>query len=179
MLTHATKVLAAPGTITGSIGVLTLKPVMEEFNAKYGFNPETIKRGKFADVYSSSAACTDEQRAQVKRYIEEVYERFVARVADGRNLTPERVNEIGRGRIWSGADALEIGLIDELGDVASAIDLAKNLASLPANAPVWNVPAPQKYVLPVGDDAESVLAAVAPLMKEKALMMMPWEPKLN
>lgn len=175
VLTHATKVVAAPGTITGSIGVLTLKPVLEEFNAKYGFTPETIKRGKFADLYSASSAFNDEQRAQVQRYIDEVYGRFVARVADGRGLTPERVNEIGRGRIWSGVDALEIGLVDELGDVASAIELAKSLASLPKNAPVWNVPAPQKYVLPVGDDAESVLAAVAPLFKEKALMVMPWE----
>lgn len=175
VLTHATKVVAAPGTITGSIGVLTLKPVLEEFNAKYGFNPETIKRGKFADLNSASSAFNDEQRAYVQRYIDEVYERFVARVSDGRGLTPERVNEIGRGRIWSGVDALEIGLVDELGDVASAIELAKSLASLPKNAPVWNVPAPQKYVLPVGDDAESVLAAVAPLFKEKVLMVMPWE----
>ncbi len=175
VLTHATKVVAAPGTITGSIGVLTLKPVLQEFNAKYGFNPETIKRGKFADLYSASTPFDDEQRAQVQRYIDEVYERFVARVADGRGLTPERVNEIGRGRIWSGVDALKIGLVDELGDVASAIELAKSLASLPKNAPVWNVPAPQKYVLPVGDDAESMLAAVAPLLKERALMVMPWE----
>ncbi len=79
------------------------------------------------------------------RYIDGVYDRFITRVAEGRNLSKERVNEIGRGRLWSGEDAIGVGLVDELGDVSSAVALAKRLASLPANAPVWNVEAPQKY----------------------------------
>jgi protease-4 len=178
VLTHATKVLAAPTTITGSIGVLTAKFVMTEFNERYGFNPETIKTGRFADMYGAARAFDDEERALVTRYIDGVYDRFITRVAEGRNLSKERVNEIGRGRLWSGEDAIGVGLVDELGDVSSAVALAKRLASLPANAPVWNVEAPQKYVLPVGADVESLVTAVAPLWKERALMIMPWEPKV-
>ena len=177
VLTHATKVLAAPTTITGSIGVVSLKPVMEEFNRKYGFNPETLKTGRYANLYSSAQPWDDEERALVSRYMEDVYDRFVTRVAEGRGLSKERVNEIGRGRLWSGQDAIEVGLVDELGDVGNAIDLAKNLAGLPANAAVWNVQAPQKYVLPVGTDAESFMATLAPLWKERAVLMMEWGAK--
>ena len=96
-----------------------------------------------------------------------VYDRFITRVAEGRGLSKERVNEIGRGRLWSGEDAIEVGLVDELGDVQSAVALAKRLAGLPANAPVRNVAAPAKYVLPVGKDVESLVSAVAPLWSRR------------
>ncbi len=179
VLTHATKVVAAPTTITGSIGVLSAKFVMEGFNERYGFNPETLKRGRFADLNSSARGYDDEERALVERYMGEIYERFVARVADGRGLDPERVNEIGRGRIWSGADALELGLVDELGDVASAVALAKRLANLPDDAPVWNVTPPPKHVLPLAQDGEALLRAVAPLLLERGLLMTPFAVKLG
>ncbi|MFA5550458.1 MAG: signal peptide peptidase SppA [Trueperaceae bacterium] len=179
VLTHATKVLAAPTTITGSIGVLTAKPVMEEFNARYGFNPETLKTGRFADVYGSARPFDEEERELLTRYMDGVYDRFVTRVAEGRNLTKERVNEIGRGRLWSGADAIEVGLVDELGDVGSAVALAKRLAGLSPNAPVRSVAAPAKYVLPVGNDVQSLVSAVAPLWQERALLMMPQEFRLG
>src|SRR5690606_19178930 len=103
----------------------------------------------------------------------EIYQRFVARVADGRGLTAERVDEIGRGRIWSGADALELGLVDELGDVQLAVARAKELAGLHPDAPVWNVHAPQKLVLPKGDDPAALLLDLAPLLRERALLMHP------
>ena len=140
----------------------------------YGFNHEVIKRGRFADLYDSSRPWDDAEEAQVEHYITEVYERFVARVASGRKLDPERVNEVGRGRIWSGEDALGIGLVDELGDVASATRLAKQLAGLHAEAPVWTVPVPQNYVLPVGTDAEAIQRAVMPLLQERALLVTPY-----
>ncbi len=173
VLTHATKVLASPVTITGSIGVLTMKFVMDEFNSRYGFNHEVIKRGRFADLSDSSRPWDDAEEAQVGRYIDEIYGRFVTRVAEGRKLDPVRVNEIGRGRIWSGEDALEIGLIDEIGDVSSAIGLARQLAGLHENAPVWTVETPQQYVLPVGTDADAVQRAVMPLLRERALLVTP------
>ena len=101
------------------------------------------------------------------------------RVAEGRGLSKERVNEIGRGRLWSGEDAIEVGLVDELGDVGFAIDLAKRLAGLPANAAVRNIQAPQKYVLPAGGDVESFVATLAPLWKERAVLMMEWRGRLG
>lgn len=173
VLTHATRVLAAPATLTGSIGVLSGKPVLTEFNRRYGFNPEVIRNGRFADLNSSSRSWDAAEEALVTRYIDEVYGRFVSRVAAGRKLSPERVNELGRGRIWSGADALELGLIDELGDVASAISLAKQLAGLSQHAPVRTVEAPPAFVLPVGEDARSVRHALAPLLNERALLLTP------
>lgn len=174
VLTHATKVVAAPTTITGSIGVVSGKLVMEEFNDRYGLNPETIKTGRFADLHASTHPFDDEERALVTRYMEGVYDRFVTRVAEGRGLSKEHVNEIGRGRLWSGEDAIEVRLVDELGDVGFAIDLAKRLAGLPANAAVRNIQAPQKYVLPAGGDVESFVATLAPLWKERAVLMMEW-----
>lgn len=174
VLTHATKVMAAPMTITGSIGIVSGKLVVEEFNAKYGLRPEVVKRGRFADSGSSARGYDDEEREWMMRYMNEVYDRFVGRVADGRGLSVERVNEIGRGRIYSGEDALKLGLIDEFGDVGDAVTLAKELAGLNANAPVWTVKAPPRYVLPVGKDTGSVMRAVAPLLKERALLLTPF-----
>jgi len=179
VLTHATKVLAAPTTITGSIGVLMAKFVMAGFNEQYGLNPETIKTGRFADAFGSTRPFDEEERDLVTRYMDGVYDRFITRVAEGRGLSKERVNEIGRGRLWSGEDAIGVGLVDELGDVQSAVALAKHLAGLPANAPVRNVAAPAKYVLPVGKDVESLVSAVAPLWKERALLMMPGDVRVE
>lgn len=178
VLTHASKVMAAPTTITGSIGVVSAKFVLEEFNKKYGFNPETIKRGRFADLEQSARGYDEEEHALVEGYIEEVYQRFVARVADGRGLSEERVNEIGRGRIWSGADAMEIGLVDELGDVEVAVARAKEIAGLHEDAAVWSVPTPTRYLLPSQDDPTTLLRAVGPLLTGRALLMHPAELQL-
>jgi len=171
VLTHATRVVAAPATLTGSIGVVAGKFVLEEFNARYGLNPELLTRGRYAALMRSSRGWDREERALLERYIAEVYERFVARVAEGRRLSRERVDEIGRGRVWTGRDALDLGLVDELGDVQHAIALAKELAGLPEDAEVHDVRAPAKLVLPVGEGAEAALAAVLPLLTERALLV--------
>lgn len=173
VLTHATKIIAAPMTITGSIGVVNMKFVLEEFNSKYGFNTEILKRGRFADLSDSSRPWDESELAFVNRYMREVYDRFVERVADGRKIAAERVNELGRGRIWSGEDALAHGLIDELGDAASAVSLAKQLAGLPEHAAVWTVDTPRQFVLPIGDDPRALQRAIMPLLRERALLAMP------
>lgn len=171
VLTHATRVVAAPTTITGSIGVVAGKFVLEEFNRRHGVNPEVLRRGRFATLMRSADGWDDAERSLIERYVSEVYERFVARVADGRGLSRERVDEVGRGRVWTGADALEIGLADELGDVQRALALAKELAGLRDDAEVWDVPTPQRPVLPVGGSPEAALHAVAPLLSERALLV--------
>lgn len=171
VLTHATRVVAAPTTLTGSIGVFAGKFVLEEFNRRYGLNPEYLSRGRFARLMRAAAGWDDDERALMERYVSEVYDRFVSRVADGRRLSRERVHELGRGRIWTGADALEVGLVDELGDVQHAIRVAKELAGLHEDAEVRDVHAPAKLVLPVGDDPQALLDAVAPLLSERALLV--------
>src|SRR5690606_7111141 len=119
-------------------------------------NPELLKRGRYAAIMRSSEGWDEEERTLLQRYMDEVYRRFVARVAEGRRLTPAEVDEIGRGRIWSGLDALEVGLVDELGDVEHAVSLAKRLVGLPQGADVRDFHAPPKLVLPVGDTPEAV-----------------------
>jgi len=135
--THAKHIVASPYTLTGSIGVVSGKPVMRDLFARNGLNPERVGNDR-ALMYSASRPYSDDERALIERSIGEVYDRFVSRVAEGRKLTPERVNELGRGRIWSGLDALEHGLVDELGDLHTGIERAAELTGLPYDAPTWN-----------------------------------------
>lgn len=134
---HARRIVASPYTLTGSIGVVSGKPVLQEFNARQGLKPERVGRDR-ALMYSASRPFSDEERHHIERGIGEVYDRFVTRVAEGRKMSKERVNELGRGRIWSGHDALELGLVDELGDLHVGLTRARELAGLPHDAPVWN-----------------------------------------
>ena len=105
--------------------------------------------------------------------IDRIYRHFVSRVAEGRNLSKARVNEIGRGHIWSGRDALGLGLVDELGDVALGIQRAKEIAGLHEDAPTWNVDAPSKMLLPSSEDPSTLLRTLEPLRRERALLLEP------
>ncbi|MVN88132.1 signal peptide peptidase SppA [Deinococcus sp. HMF7620] len=135
---HAKTIVASPYTLTGSIGVVSGKPILEEFNRRHGLNPERVGRDR-ALMFSPARRYSDEEREHVEKGILEVYDRFISRVAQGRGLTKERVNELGRGRIWSGQDALDYGLVDELGDLRTGLARARELAGLPEDAPAWNV----------------------------------------
>lgn len=171
VLTHAQHIIAAPTTLTGSIGVLVGKFVQEQFNQKYGFQADVVQRGELARIYSSHKAFSEHERDKVTQFISEVYDRFTARVADGRNLSQTRVDELGRGRVYSGADAYELGLVDELGDIELGIMRARELAGLPEHSPVWNVPAPNKYVLPEASDPTTLLRSLQGLLQERALLL--------
>lgn len=171
VLTHATRVLAAPNTVTGSIGVVMGKFVLEDFRARHGINPETLARGRFATLGTSSRGWDEAERELLRRHNQEIYGRFVERVADGRGLSSSRVDELGRGRIWSGRDALGLGLVDELGDVPRAVALARELAGLHPDAPAWNVRAPQDLVLPGRDDTATLVGAWGPLLRERAWLV--------
>jgi protease-4 len=173
VLTHAHHVIAAPMTVTGSIGVISGKPVLEGFNSKYGLNPETLSRGRYALTNSPDKPYSEAERAFVERAMTHIYEQFIRKVAEGRKLSRERVDELGRGRIWSGADALERGLVDELGDVALAIERAREMAGLSEGAAVWNVEAPAKMLLPTAQDPSTLVRALRPLLRERCLLLHP------
>ena len=177
VLAQADHVVASPFTITGSIGVVVGKPVLADLNQRIGRNPETVGR-ELALFGSANRAFSDAERAWAERMMDEVYERFVARVADGRGLSRERVDEIGRGRIWSGVDAHERGLVDELGDLHAGIAAARRLAGLPDDVPVRAVSA--GFTLPgvpsFGKDpaaavATAALASVWPFGQERVLTL--------
>lgn len=174
VLAHADRVLASPFTVTGSIGVVTGKPVLADFHERHGFTPEQVGREQ-ALVHSSAHRFTDQQRDWVQAMMDEVYDQFTHVVAQGRGLTPERVNELGRGRIWSGRDAKTNGLVDDYGDLTSAIQLARELGHLDEDAPTW-IPAPKRGLLPTTEVGRAVrsnlLAQLWPFGAERVLTWM-------
>ncbi len=167
----AKKIIAAPTTITGSIGVVFGKPVLKEFYKQQSLNVETVKKGKFADSMAWARAFSKEEKEKFSKYMHEVYDRFVDRVAKGRSMTPEEVNKIGRGRIWSGKDAIDINLVDELGDIELGIKRAKELAGLPDNAEAYNISSKGEFALVKIENPEVLIQAINPLLNEKALLM--------
>jgi len=173
VLAHATRIVAAPTTITGSIGVLTGKPVLDEMFEKYGLSVQQIRRGRFSLLYHPAKPWDDDARALVGRHNSEVYERFLRRVAEGRKKTRDEVHALARGRVYSGTDAKAVGLIDELGDMPKAIDLARELSGAGPNAPVWNVSPPHEMLLPTAEDPTTLARLYGGLAREMSLCMWP------
>jgi protease-4 len=126
----ADAIVANPGTITGSIGVVTGKLVARDLKKRLGVGSDAVRTNANADAWSVNAPFTEEQRAQVEAEADLFYDDFVQRVAEGRNISVEDVDAVARGRVWTGADALEHGLVDELGGLRTAIARAKILAGL-------------------------------------------------
>ncbi len=127
----ADHIMANPTTITGSIGVFGMVPNMQEFfNDKLGITFDNVKTNRLADLGSVSRPMTRAERAIIKEYIAQVYDTFIGHVAEGRNLPVNVVDELGRGRVWSGVEALQNGLIDEFGGLQAAIDKAAELAEI-------------------------------------------------
>jgi protease-4 len=132
----ADTIISLPGTYTGSIGVISGKFSLEGLYKKIGFDVETVKRGKHADFYTTTREFSDEEREIVKRQIKEFYDEFVKKVGEGRKMSYEQVDSIGRGRVWTGRQAKENGLVDELGGMNLALAIAKEKAGIPQEAEV-------------------------------------------
>ncbi len=134
---HADHIVALPQTITGSIGVFGGKIALEGTFAKVGYNIEGITvGGEYAGAYSADAPFTPSQAEAYRGQLQDIYDDFTLRVANGRDMPLERVKEIAKGRVWTGAQAKEIGLVDELGGIMTAIDAAKRLAEIDADEDV-------------------------------------------
>ncbi len=124
-------IVAGPATITGSIGVFGMVPNMQDFfNEKIGITFDNVQTNRLADMGSIIKPLTREQREIIEEGIGQVYDTFIAHVAEGRNITPELADELGRGRVWSGAEARELGLVDGFGGLQYAIEKAVELAEL-------------------------------------------------
>lgn len=126
----ADKIFAEPTTITGSIGVFGTIPNINELAADIGINAEQVGTNKNSIDYSLFEPMTDAFRNQVQEGIEDTYETFLQRVADGRNMSVEAIDEIAQGRVWSGVDAKELGLVDEIGNLDDAIAAAAEMVDL-------------------------------------------------
>jgi protease-4 len=134
MPAHA--IVAEPATLTGSIGVVMLKFVIDGTLKKLGMNMEGVKNGRYADLYSPVRAFSPEERAKVQEQMQATYDTFVEKAAAGRNTTPERIDAVAQGRVWTGAQAKQIGLVDELGGLERALALAKQRAKLAPDSEV-------------------------------------------
>jgi protease-4 len=132
----ADTIVANPGTVTGSIGVVTGKLVARELKDRLGVGSDSVRTNVNADAWSVNAPFTDDQRAMVEAEADLFYEDFVRRVAEARGMSVDDVDAVARGRIWTGADALERGLVDELGGLRTAVRRAKVLVGLDADTKI-------------------------------------------
>jgi protease IV len=126
----ADAIVANAATITGSIGVITGKLVVRDLKDRLGVGSDTVRTNANADAWSIDTPFTPEQQAHREAEADLFYDDFVQRVAEGRNMSVEDVDVVARGRVWTGADALERGLVDELGGLRTAVRRAKVLAGL-------------------------------------------------
>jgi protease-4 len=129
-------IVAQPGTITGSIGVILGKPVLREMFGRAGVSTDTVAEGTNATMFSSSRPFSDSEWDRINVWLDAVYADFTDKVASGRRMTRDRVHELARGRVWTGADAVANGLADETGGLYDAIAIARKRAGLAADAPV-------------------------------------------
>ena len=145
---NANKIVAEPSTITGSIGVFLGKPVVKGLYDWLGISNEYVMRGKNSGLFRETEKWTPEERAKMEEGANNIYfNNFVPKVAAGRKKSHEEVNTLGQGRVWTGTQAKANGLIDEFGGLEKAIDIAKQLANLPADKDVKRVvlPAPRPF----------------------------------
>jgi len=132
----ATKIVARPQTLTGSIGVLAGKFSLKGLMDKLGITTETLSFGEKADIFSPFKPFTEAEKKALKEQILWIYDRFVEKAAEGRHLSKEEVDRVGRGRVWTGRQAAEIGLVDGLGGLKEALELAKKEAGIPSGEDV-------------------------------------------
>ncbi len=131
----ADNIIANPGTMTGSIGVIVKFPNLESLFEKIGYKSEVIKSGPLKDVGASNRPLSDEERNLMQDLIDNVYTQFVRDIAASRSMPEETIYDLADGRIYSGEQALEVGLIDSLGNFTDAITLAADLGGLDTKDP--------------------------------------------
>jgi len=128
--TYADRIFAQPETITGSIGVFGLQADVQRLAGSVGITFDGVKTGNFAGAQTITRPKTPEEMAVVQRLVDWIYDQFVGKVSESRNLPRERVEEIAQGRVWSGGEALQLGLVDEIGGLDDAIACAAQRAGL-------------------------------------------------
>lgn len=138
--TAARRVYAQPSTLTGSIGVFAIFPNLEGIAEKNGITTDTVSTARYADLFSLSRPRTTAELALVQRSVDQVYDSFLLRVAQSRNLPLDSVAAIAEGRVWSGEDALALGLVDRMGNLNDAVLYAAELAGLNENYGLLEVP---------------------------------------
>jgi protease-4 len=132
----ADTIVAQPGTLTGSIGVVVGKPIVSDLLERLGIGMGSVEDGAHARMFSTTKDFSESEWERINASLDRIYDDFTAKVAEGRDMSREQVHELARGRVWTGADARRHGLVDELGGLDLALDLARKKAGVAADAPV-------------------------------------------
>jgi len=128
------KIVANPSTFTGSIGVISVYPVLKELYEKIGIEVEQHKEGKYTDIFSGVEKLDEESKMMLQNILDKIYKKFIIAVSEGRDLSEDEVKKLAEGRIYTGTEALANGLVDYLGNFTTAIDKAKTLANIKREA---------------------------------------------
>ncbi len=184
----ANSIVAEPGTITGSIGVYSGKFSLAGLYEKVGLSVQTVERGDYAGLLASSRTFTPEERAKLEEMVADFYNTFITKAAEGRGVETEEIDRVARGRVWTGTQALEVGLVDQVGGFRDALAVAKELAGIdpddevslvvlpvprtlleemldaPGGSVTIEVDGPLRELLPAAGDALDQLLAAAPLL---------------
>jgi protease-4 len=128
--TKADKIVALPGTLTGSIGVISEMPNLKGLYQKLGIEMEVFIAGKHKDMYAGLRELTPEEKVIMQEMTDQLYDQFVQVVVNGRGMSEEKVRDLATGQLYTGVEAKELGLVDELGGLNKAIDLAASLAGI-------------------------------------------------
>ena len=175
----ANKIVAQPSTITGSIGVVGGKPVIKGFYDWIGVTNEYVLRGKNAGMFRESEKFSDSERQKFEEYLKTTYDDFTSKVAKGRGKDQNYIDSIGQGRVWTGQQGKGNGLVDEFGGLDKAIEIAKQLAKIPADKGVQRVVLPKpptfwEELMSGGTgDADSTNASAETKERESILAALP------
>lgn len=191
-------IVAQPGTLTGSIGIFSGKFVVGGTYNKLGMTIESVSEGKYAEMYSGARPFTADERVKIEEQMQAFYDQFIEKVAVSRKSTPEQSDAVAQGRVWTGRQAKDVGLVDELGGLDRALVIAKQRAGLAGDAPVNVVVYPPRKTLfevlgslsgaegvrvsmlaaLLSDDERAALGAVrqpmAMLRRGEPLALLPW-----
>lgn len=179
----ASAIFAQPTTLTGSIGIWSGKFVTRGLFTRVHAEREVLSRGKAAGLYTDAAPFSEEERVKVQAELAAGYARFKSRVAKGREMNHKEVEAFARGRVWTGLQAVENGLIDNLGDLQAAIARACELAGISERryAPLYDIPVPKhdQPPQPIPEEAAKWLTTLASLLREGIFALAPWQIRIH
>ena len=175
---NANKIVAEPSTITGSIGVLGGKPVVKGFYDWIGVTNEYVLRGKNAGMFRETEKFSDTERKKWEEFLGTTYDDFISKVGKGRGKEKTYIDSIGQGRVWTGSQGKERGLVDEYGGLDKAIEIAKQLAKIPADQSIQrvNLPKPPSFfeqLMNSGDEGDSDATSAQAKQQAAILEAMP------
>jgi protease-4 len=173
-------IVAQPATLTGSIGIVAGKIVTGGTWAKVGANIESVSTGRNAEIYSPARPFNDSERAELTASLQNFYKQFVEKAAQARHMSVQKLDSVAQGRVWTGRQARDIGLVDDLGGLDRAIAVAKQRARIPADSDVEIVVYPPRrnvYELiaesfQAGNRAGLGLAALLPVQERRELALL-------